>query len=66
MRHSSWMTESLSNVMESRAGSIDAMKTGSSGTDIKARDGEPDSKKFRDLWVQCENCYGLNYKKNFK
>ncbi|KAK1271738.1 hypothetical protein QJS04_geneDACA016198 [Acorus gramineus] len=42
------------------------MKMGGSGTDIKARDGEPDSKKFRDLWVQCENCYGLNYKKNFK
>nr|QJS33330.1 acetyl-CoA carboxylase carboxyltransferase beta subunit [Anemone flaccida] len=21
------------------------------------------SKKYRNLWVQCENCYGLNYKK---
>nr|YP_010999101.1 acetyl-CoA carboxylase subunit beta [Boopis anthemoides]WPM92919.1 acetyl-CoA carboxylase subunit beta [Boopis anthemoides]WVH38774.1 acetyl-CoA carboxylase carboxyltransferase beta [Boopis anthemoides] len=23
------------------------------------------SKKYRQLWVQCENCYGLNYKKMF-
>nr|APO11729.1 acetyl-CoA carboxylase carboxyltransferase beta subunit [Chlorophytum rhizopendulum] len=24
------------------------------------------NKKYRNLWVQCENCYGLNYKKFFK
>nr|ATL61374.1 acetyl-CoA carboxylase beta subunit [Plocama pendula] len=24
------------------------------------------SQKYRDLWVQCENCYGLNYKKFLK
>nr|YP_010957997.1 acetyl-CoA carboxylase beta subunit [Rubia alata]WMZ97934.1 acetyl-CoA carboxylase beta subunit [Rubia alata] len=24
------------------------------------------SEKYRDLWVQCENCYGLNYKKFLK
>nr|WBR65798.1 acetyl-CoA carboxylase beta subunit [Beesia calthifolia] len=24
------------------------------------------SKKYRHLWVQCENCYGLNYKKFFR
>nr|WRM54149.1 acetyl-CoA carboxylase subunit [Thalia dealbata] len=24
------------------------------------------NKKYRHLWVQCENCYGLNYKKLFK
>ncbi|KAL0532156.1 hypothetical protein IC582_030971 [Cucumis melo] len=24
------------------------------------------TKKYRHLWVQCENCYGLNYKKIFK
>nr|YP_009524772.1 acetyl-CoA carboxylase carboxyltransferase beta subunit [Macleaya microcarpa]AXR90914.1 acetyl-CoA carboxylase carboxyltransferase beta subunit [Macleaya microcarpa]AXR90999.1 acetyl-CoA carboxylase carboxyltransferase beta subunit [Macleaya microcarpa]AXR91084.1 acetyl-CoA carboxylase carboxyltransferase beta subunit [Macleaya microcarpa]AXR91169.1 acetyl-CoA carboxylase carboxyltransferase beta subunit [Macleaya microcarpa] len=24
------------------------------------------NKKYRHLWVQCENCYGLNYKKFFK
>nr|YP_010313064.1 AccD [Bellevalia paradoxa]ULM63366.1 AccD [Bellevalia paradoxa] len=23
------------------------------------------NKKYRNLWVQCENCYGLNYKKVF-
>ncbi|KAK1311833.1 hypothetical protein QJS10_CPA07g01044 [Acorus calamus] len=43
------------------------MRSSGPGTDIKARDGDLDkSKKYRDLWVQCENCYGLNYKKNFK
>nr|YP_010495690.1 acetyl-coenzyme A carboxylase carboxyl transferasesubunit beta [Lactuca tetrantha]UWM99157.1 acetyl-coenzyme A carboxylase carboxyl transferasesubunit beta [Lactuca tetrantha] len=24
------------------------------------------TQQYRDLWVQCENCYGLNYKKFFK
>nr|AGW98129.1 acetyl-CoA carboxylase carboxyltransferase beta subunit [Ipomoea ternifolia] len=24
------------------------------------------TKKYRDLWLQCENCYGLNYKKFLK
>nr|YP_010461330.1 acetyl-CoA carboxylase carboxyltransferase beta subunit [Allium wallichii]UUF92291.1 acetyl-CoA carboxylase carboxyltransferase beta subunit [Allium wallichii] len=24
------------------------------------------NKKYRNLWVQCENCYGLNYKKFFR
>nr|UFK62549.1 acetyl-CoA carboxylase beta subunit [Phrynium rheedei] len=24
------------------------------------------NKKYRHLWVQCENCYGLNYKKLFR
>nr|YP_009516800.1 acetyl-CoA carboxylase beta subunit [Thalictrum thalictroides]AYE67695.1 acetyl-CoA carboxylase beta subunit [Thalictrum thalictroides]AYE67780.1 acetyl-CoA carboxylase beta subunit [Thalictrum thalictroides] len=24
------------------------------------------SKKYRHLWIQCENCYGLNYKKFFR
>ncbi|KAM0014372.1 putative acetyl-CoA carboxylase [Helianthus debilis subsp. tardiflorus] len=24
------------------------------------------TQKYRHLWVQCENCYGLNYKKFFK
>nr|UXC96200.1 acetyl-CoA carboxylase carboxyltransferase beta subunit [Parahellenia malipoensis] len=24
------------------------------------------NKKYRHLWVQCENCYGLNYKKFFR
>nr|YP_009442240.1 acetyl-CoA carboxylase beta subunit [Iodes cirrhosa]ATN95294.1 acetyl-CoA carboxylase beta subunit [Iodes cirrhosa] len=24
------------------------------------------TQKYRHLWIQCENCYALNYKKNFK
>nr|WRY72255.1 acetyl-CoA carboxylase carboxyltransferase beta subunit [Sclerocactus unguispinus] len=26
---------------------------------------EEETQKYRHLWVQCENCYGLNYKKYF-
>nr|YP_009872877.1 acetyl-CoA carboxylase carboxyltransferase beta subunit [Leptodermis scabrida]YP_010376080.1 acetyl-CoA carboxylase carboxyltransferase beta subunit [Leptodermis kumaonensis]YP_010376248.1 acetyl-CoA carboxylase carboxyltransferase beta subunit [Leptodermis gracilis]UOG86259.1 acetyl-CoA carboxylase carboxyltransferase beta subunit [Leptodermis pilosa var. acanthoclada]QKT28591.1 acetyl-CoA carboxylase carboxyltransferase beta subunit [Leptodermis scabrida]UDN43179.1 acetyl-CoA carboxylase len=34
------------------------LKESSNDTDV--------SQKYRDLWVQCENCYGLNYKKFLK
>nr|ATL61605.1 acetyl-CoA carboxylase beta subunit [Argostemma yappii] len=34
---------------------------------LKESSNDPDvSQKYRDLWVQCENCYGLNYKKFLK
>nr|YP_010146505.1 acetyl-CoA carboxylase carboxyltransferase beta subunit [Ziziphus attopensis]QQO99498.1 acetyl-CoA carboxylase carboxyltransferase beta subunit [Ziziphus attopensis] len=36
---------------------------------IQIRDRKSDleiTKKYKYLWVQCENCYGLNYKKFFK
>nr|YP_010254046.1 acetyl-CoA carboxylase subunit beta [Damnacanthus indicus]QTZ18586.1 acetyl-CoA carboxylase subunit beta [Damnacanthus indicus] len=46
---------------------------GGSGIRIRAKDSDftlressndhDVSHKYRDLWVQCENCYGLNYKK---
>nr|YP_009366437.1 acetyl-CoA carboxylase beta subunit [Piper auritum]YP_784482.1 acetyl-CoA carboxylase beta subunit [Piper cenocladum]ABI14481.1 acetyl-CoA carboxylase carboxyltransferase beta subunit [Piper cenocladum]ARJ62115.1 acetyl-CoA carboxylase beta subunit [Piper auritum] len=33
----------------------------------KSNDNDFDiNKKYRHLWVQCENCYGLNYKKFFQ
>nr|YP_009631417.1 acetyl-CoA carboxylase beta subunit [Liriope spicata]QCB16071.1 acetyl-CoA carboxylase beta subunit [Liriope spicata]QXU75913.1 acetyl-CoA carboxylase beta subunit [Liriope spicata var. prolifera]QXU76083.1 acetyl-CoA carboxylase beta subunit [Ophiopogon japonicus]UKU08002.1 acetyl-CoA carboxylase beta subunit [Ophiopogon japonicus] len=33
---------------------------------IRGRSNDFDiNKKYRNLWVQCENCYGLNYKKFF-
>nr|YP_010175963.1 AccD [Oldenlandia diffusa]QSM35057.1 AccD [Oldenlandia diffusa] len=31
-----------------------------------SNDSDDVSQKYRDLWVQCENCYGLNYKKFLK
>nr|YP_010026659.1 acetyl-CoA carboxylase beta subunit [Foonchewia coriacea]QOQ85907.1 acetyl-CoA carboxylase beta subunit [Foonchewia coriacea] len=34
---------------------------------LRESSNDPDvSQKYRDLWVQCENCYGLNYKKFLK
>nr|YP_010893313.1 acetyl-CoA carboxylase carboxyltransferase beta subunit [Clematis gouriana]YP_010893767.1 acetyl-CoA carboxylase carboxyltransferase beta subunit [Clematis peterae]YP_010894040.1 acetyl-CoA carboxylase carboxyltransferase beta subunit [Clematis subumbellata]WJW60589.1 acetyl-CoA carboxylase carboxyltransferase beta subunit [Clematis gouriana]WJW61405.1 acetyl-CoA carboxylase carboxyltransferase beta subunit [Clematis peterae]WJW61951.1 acetyl-CoA carboxylase carboxyltransferase beta subunit len=37
-----------------------SIQTSESGSDLDI------SKKYRNLWVQCENCYGLNYKKFFR
>lgn len=34
---------------------------------IRGRSNDLDiNKKYRHLWIQCENCYGLNYKKFFR
>nr|YP_009864334.1 acetyl-CoA carboxylase carboxyl transferase beta [Ripogonum scandens]QKE32328.1 acetyl-CoA carboxylase carboxyl transferase beta [Ripogonum scandens]WHM50228.1 acetyl-CoA carboxylase carboxyl transferase beta [Ripogonum scandens]WHM50312.1 acetyl-CoA carboxylase carboxyl transferase beta [Ripogonum scandens] len=47
------------------------IKTSSNGNgsdfNIRGRSNDFDiNKKYRHLWVQCENCYGLNYKKFFR
>nr|YP_010898545.1 acetyl-CoA carboxylase carboxyl transferase beta [Ripogonum album]YP_010898629.1 acetyl-CoA carboxylase carboxyl transferase beta [Ripogonum brevifolium]YP_010898713.1 acetyl-CoA carboxylase carboxyl transferase beta [Ripogonum discolor]YP_010898797.1 acetyl-CoA carboxylase carboxyl transferase beta [Ripogonum elseyanum]YP_010898881.1 acetyl-CoA carboxylase carboxyl transferase beta [Ripogonum fawcettianum]WHM49808.1 acetyl-CoA carboxylase carboxyl transferase beta [Ripogonum album]WHM4989 len=45
------------------------IKTSSNGSDFNIRGRSNDfdiNKKYRHLWVQCENCYGLNYKKFFR
>nr|YP_009864165.1 acetyl-CoA carboxylase carboxyl transferase beta [Petermannia cirrosa]QKE32160.1 acetyl-CoA carboxylase carboxyl transferase beta [Petermannia cirrosa] len=58
-------TESVSG-SESEGSSI---KTSSNGNDFNIRGRSNDfdiTKKYRHLWVQCENCYGLNYKKFFR
>lgn len=39
------------------------------GSDLTIRESSNDfdvTQKYRHLWVQCENCYGLNYKKFLK
>nr|YP_010904716.1 acetyl-CoA carboxylase beta subunit [Racinaea rothschuhiana]WIL80729.1 acetyl-CoA carboxylase beta subunit [Racinaea rothschuhiana] len=43
-----------------------SIRTRNNGSDfnIRVRSNDFDiNKKYRHLWVQCENCYGLNYKK---
>nr|YP_009141872.1 acetyl-CoA carboxylase carboxyl transferase beta [Xerophyllum tenax]AIW56426.1 acetyl-CoA carboxylase carboxyl transferase beta [Xerophyllum tenax] len=58
-------TESVSG-SESGSSSI---RTNSNGSDFNIRGRSSDfdiNKKYRHLWVQCENCYGLNYKKFFR
>nr|YP_009773814.1 acetyl-CoA carboxylase carboxyltransferase beta [Liparis pingtaoi]QIZ74431.1 acetyl-CoA carboxylase carboxyltransferase beta [Liparis pingtaoi] len=54
--------ESISSI-ESENSSI---KTSSSYFNIRERSNDFDiNTKYKQLWVQCENCYGLNYKKFF-
>nr|YP_010129941.1 acetyl-CoA carboxylase beta subunit [Amorphophallus titanum]QKJ80277.1 acetyl-CoA carboxylase beta subunit [Amorphophallus titanum] len=54
--------ESISD-SESRNSS---MRTSVNSTDFNIGGGSDVFEKYRHLWVQCENCYGLNYKKFFK
>nr|YP_010147130.1 acetyl-CoA carboxylase carboxyltransferase beta subunit [Vitellaria paradoxa]QQP21638.1 acetyl-CoA carboxylase carboxyltransferase beta subunit [Vitellaria paradoxa] len=54
------------NNSESESSSI---RTRTNGSDVTIRESSNDldvTQKYRHLWVQCENCYGLNYKKFFK
>nr|YP_010898329.1 acetyl-CoA carboxylase subunit beta [Micranthes octopetala]WHL46782.1 acetyl-CoA carboxylase subunit beta [Micranthes octopetala] len=44
-----------------------SIRTNTNGSDlIKSSNDLEVTQKYRHLWVQCENCYGLNYKKFFK
>ncbi|KAK8345946.1 hypothetical protein V6Z11_A07G183500 [Gossypium hirsutum] len=36
------------------------------GNDLTLKESSNDLDLYKHLWVQCENCYGLNYKKLFK
>nr|YP_010260186.1 acetyl-CoA carboxylase carboxyltransferase beta subunit [Emblica urinaria]YP_010620556.1 acetyl-CoA carboxylase beta subunit [Phyllanthus niruri]UIX54896.1 acetyl-CoA carboxylase carboxyltransferase beta subunit [Emblica urinaria]WAX37447.1 acetyl-CoA carboxylase beta subunit [Moeroris amara]WAX37701.1 acetyl-CoA carboxylase beta subunit [Phyllanthus niruri] len=45
------------------------LRISTNGSDLTIRESLNDldvTQKYRHLWVQCEICYGLNYKKNFK
>nr|WGM76370.1 acetyl-CoA carboxylase carboxyltransferase beta subunit [Geonoma longivaginata] len=56
------------NVTGSESGSS-GIRTSKNGSDFNIRRGSNDfdrKEKYRHLWIQCENCYGLNYKKFFK
>nr|UIS00510.1 acetyl-CoA carboxylase beta subunit [Lumnitzera racemosa] len=46
-----------------------SIRTSRNAIDFTIRENSTDfdlTQKYRHLWVQCENCYGLNYKKFFK
>nr|YP_010718797.1 acetyl-CoA carboxylase carboxyltransferase beta subunit [Camellia caudata]WDQ44400.1 acetyl-CoA carboxylase carboxyltransferase beta subunit [Camellia caudata] len=52
------------NSSESESSSI---RTSTNGLNIRESANDLDvTQKYKHLWVQCENCYGLNYKKFFK
>nr|YP_009473535.1 AccD [Hydrocera triflora]AVI69792.1 AccD [Hydrocera triflora] len=46
-----------------------SIRTSTDESDLTRKESSNDldvTQKYRHLWVQCENCYGLNYKKFFK
>nr|AWI70623.1 acetyl-CoA carboxylase carboxyltransferase beta subunit [Pachypodium baronii] len=50
-------------------GEPSGIQTHAQGSDLTLRESSNDTdvtQKYRHLWVQCENCYGLNYKKFLK
>uniref|UniRef100_A0AAU6N282 Acetyl-coenzyme A carboxylase carboxyl transferase subunit beta, chloroplastic n=1 Tax=Potentilla clandestina TaxID=1541695 RepID=A0AAU6N282_9ROSA len=50
----------------SKSGSS-SIKTSKDGSDLTLRSNNLNvTQKYRHLWIQCENCYGLNYKKFLK
>nr|YP_009108220.1 Acetyl-CoA carboxylase carboxyltransferase beta subunit [Orobanche latisquama]CDI06845.1 Acetyl-CoA carboxylase carboxyltransferase beta subunit [Orobanche latisquama] len=51
---------------ESGASSIQTRTKSSDLTLIESSNDLDATQKYRNLWVQCENCYGLNYKKFLK
>nr|YP_009770436.1 acetyl-CoA carboxylase beta subunit [Guilandina bonduc]QIT01138.1 acetyl-CoA carboxylase beta subunit [Guilandina bonduc]QXO90009.1 acetyl-CoA carboxylase beta subunit [Guilandina bonduc] len=54
---------------ESGSSSIITRTNGTSDSDLTRRKSSNNldaTKKYRHLWIQCENCYGLNYKKILK
>lgn len=62
---------SNSYIYSSICGEIEgsSIRTSTNGNDLTIRESSNDldvTQKYRHLWVQCENCYGLNYKKFFK
>nr|AGW98554.1 acetyl-CoA carboxylase carboxyltransferase beta subunit [Ipomoea obscura] len=46
--------------------SIDNETESSNDNETESSNDNDRTKKYRDLWLQCENCYGLNYKKFLK
>nr|QXU76166.1 acetyl-CoA carboxylase carboxyltransferase beta subunit [Biebersteinia heterostemon] len=55
------------NRSESKSSNINTSTNGSDLITIRESSKDLDvTQTYRHLWVQCENCYGLNYKKFFK
>nr|BDR62163.1 acetyl-CoA carboxylase beta subunit [Ipomoea biflora] len=45
---------------------IDEIESSNEIDEIESSNDIDRTKKYKDLWLQCENCYGLNYKKFLK
>nr|YP_010437103.1 AccD [Vinca major]UTA96801.1 AccD [Vinca major] len=55
-----------SDIESSDIESSDIESSDIESSDIESSNDIDGTQKYRHLWVQCENCYGLNYKKFFK
>ena len=60
----SYISRSVCGESESKGSNISTSTNGS--TIIESSNDLDITQKYRHLWVQCENCYGLNYKKILK
>nr|YP_010512400.1 acetyl-CoA carboxylase beta subunit [Holocalyx balansae]UXL83724.1 acetyl-CoA carboxylase beta subunit [Holocalyx balansae] len=57
------------NSSESESSSIITSTNDTNDSDLTRRESSNDldeTKKYKHLWIECENCYGLNYKKFFQ
>nr|YP_010512318.1 acetyl-CoA carboxylase beta subunit [Andira humilis]UXL83642.1 acetyl-CoA carboxylase beta subunit [Andira humilis] len=57
------------NRSESESSSIITNTNDTNDSDLSRRESSNDldeTQKYKHLWIECENCYGLNYKKFFK
>nr|YP_010512152.1 acetyl-CoA carboxylase beta subunit [Myrocarpus frondosus]UXL83476.1 acetyl-CoA carboxylase beta subunit [Myrocarpus frondosus] len=57
------------NSSESESSSIVTSTNDTNDSDLTRRESSNDldeTQKYKHLWIECENCYGLNYKKFFK
>nr|QWY87113.1 acetyl-CoA carboxylase beta subunit [Pericopsis angolensis] len=57
------------NRSESESASIITSTNDTNDSDLTRRESSNDldeTQKYKHLWIECENCYGLNYKKFFK
>jgi acetyl-CoA carboxylase carboxyl transferase subunit beta len=60
--YESYIYNSICSEIESKSSSL---RTNSSGFYIIGRSNDLDiNRKYKHLWIQCENCYGLNSKKS--
>nr|YP_010694206.1 AccD [Impatiens morsei]WCD66899.1 AccD [Impatiens morsei] len=56
-------------ILNSSENERSSIRTSTNGNDLTIKGNSNDfdlTQKYRHLWVQCENCYGLNYKKFLK
>nr|YP_009771423.1 acetyl-CoA carboxylase beta subunit [Angylocalyx braunii]QIT02208.1 acetyl-CoA carboxylase beta subunit [Angylocalyx braunii] len=57
------------NSSDSESSSIITSTNDTNDSDLTRRESSNDldeTQKYKHLWIECENCYGLNYKKFFK